>query len=381
MQSFRATLTVEEHNDQAWKLRTFVGVPKMAFSQLSSNELRLNLGNLGGGSPAQPNNTSSAATRKLARKQKTYVMLTLFVFMAVALGGLLWRTLSWLLLGPSESELAFQREQSFLRHQRVIELGDFNQELARGTQNLILVACHSITVGENLDDADIRDDKWMLVDYQKHADMPMAFTGHIRKGIELAQEDPKSLLMFSGGQTRLHAGPKSEAVSYFFVADHFGWWSPKAAKSVRARTVIEEYSTDSLENLLFALCRFREVTGSYPAHVTVIGYSFKQERFQDVHRSALRYPLERFTYVGVDPDTPAFLARLPQLEHFESKASIEPFRSDPYGCYSEVLRHKRVDRNPFYRQPGYILSCPEISTLLRYCERSLYPAGELPWDS
>lgn len=54
--------------------------------------------------------------------------------------------------------------------------------------------------------------------------MPKAFVEHIRKGIEVTDSDSKALLVFSGGQTRVKAGPKSEAVSYYAVAEHFDWW-------------------------------------------------------------------------------------------------------------------------------------------------------------
>ncbi len=33
---------------------------------------------------------------------------------------------------------------------------------------------------------------------------------HIRLGIQAAAEDPEAMLLFSGGQTRLAAGPRSE---------------------------------------------------------------------------------------------------------------------------------------------------------------------------
>jgi hypothetical protein len=39
--------------------------------------------------------------------------------------------------------------------------------------------------------------------------------------------------------------------------------------------VVEDYARDSFENLLFSICRFKEVTGNYPARVTVVGYTFK----------------------------------------------------------------------------------------------------------
>ena len=40
--------------------------------------------------------------------------------------------------------------------------------------------------------------------------------------------------------------------------------------TVRARAVSEEYATNSLENLMFSVCRFREVTGRYPERVSVV---------------------------------------------------------------------------------------------------------------
>lgn len=68
--------------------------------------------------------------------------------------------------------------------------------------------------------------------------------------------------------------------------------------------VLQEHARDSLENLLFSLCRFYELTGHYPENLLVIGYEFKHERFSDLHRAALRWPDQRFQFVG----TPALTA-------------------------------------------------------------------------
>jgi hypothetical protein len=38
---------------------------------------------------------------------------------------------------------------------------------------------------------------------------------------------------------------------------------------VRWRTLTEEHARDSFENLLFSVCRFRELTGTYPYNITV----------------------------------------------------------------------------------------------------------------
>ena len=38
---------------------------------------------------------------------------------------------------------------------------------------------------------------------------------------------------------------------------------------VRWRSLTEEHARDSFENLLFSVCRFRELTGTYPLNITV----------------------------------------------------------------------------------------------------------------
>ena len=60
------------------------------------------------------------------------------------------------------------------------------------------------------------------------------------------------------------------------------------------RVVSEEFARDSYENLLFSLCRFFEMTGRYPEKLTVVGFGFKEKRFTDLHRKAVRFPKERF---------------------------------------------------------------------------------------
>ncbi len=63
-----------------------------------------------------------------------------------------------------------------------------------------------------------------------------SFLQHMRLGVGAAAKDPASLLMFSGGQTRAPAGPRSEAASYWGVTDAAGWFGEPA---VRKRTVLE----------------------------------------------------------------------------------------------------------------------------------------------
>ena len=82
-----------------------------------------------------------------------------------------------------------------------------------------------------------------------------------------AAADPNALLIFSGGETRRDAGPRSEGASYWQVANAADWFG---YPSVRQRSATEEAARDSYENVLFGLCRFYQLTGHYPETVTVV---------------------------------------------------------------------------------------------------------------
>lgn len=154
---------------------------------------------------------------------------------------------------------------------------------ASSAKHLIVVAGHSVTVSGHLEDADHDEHDWYLLDYQKRRGLPEAIIAHISAGIEQAAIDADSLLIFSGGQTRSTIGPESEGSSYYRVADAMQLWekaittsapgtvsaklsmtttSSKPIESseiivdnypgrstVRARTITEEFATDSFENL------------------------------------------------------------------------------------------------------------------------------------
>lgn len=46
-------------------------------------------------------------------------------------------------------------------------------------------------------------------------------------------------------------------------------------EDVKSRALTEEHARDSFENLLFSVCRFRELTGKYPQNITVSSVYFK----------------------------------------------------------------------------------------------------------
>jgi hypothetical protein len=238
----------------------------------------------------------------------------------------------------------------------------------------IIVAGHAVLRMNQLGVADVKDIGWYLLPYQLDQGFPTIISSHIRKGLSLAASDYQSLLFFSGGQTRRDVGPTSEGASYYYLAQEKKWMSA----SVANRVYLEEYARDSYENLLFSLCRFREVTGKYPSKVTVIGFDFKGQRFSELHRKAIGYPASNFTYVGMKPATKLF-------NHVRAadgeRDAVKQFYKDMYGCNDPALKHKRDARNPFKRTIPYELACPEMSELLKWCGPGLFDTGKVPWDT
>lgn len=127
------------------------------------------------------------------------------------------------------------------------------------------------------------------------------------------------------------------------------------------------------------MCRFREVTGSYPEKVTVVSFTFKQRRFETLHAPALGFPSTRFTYIGVDPPASTGFDLIASKQGELQNAAL-PFEQDPYGCHSPVLQEKRKARNPFSRTPPYELTCPEMKALLHYCGPKHFPKSKVPWN-
>ncbi|CAE7662164.1 unnamed protein product, partial [Symbiodinium pilosum] len=252
--------------------------------------------------------------------------------------------------------------------------------------HMVMVAGHAVVMADSLEHILHKESDWFLESYQRGQDLPQALVSHIKAGVEVAALDPKlgketilgkyvwkALLIFSGGQTRAAAGPRDEGWSYYRVAEYFDWWGYSANRPdflreaqqrtqlagqsympVAQRTVTEEFALDSYQNVLFSICRFREIVGHYPDKITVVSFTFKKQRFSDLHRGALRFPSARFSYVGIQPP-PGSRFDMVRAQGGELGAA-KLFQSDPYGCHSPDLVEKRRSRNPFQRTTPYLLS-------------------------
>ncbi|KAH7302650.1 hypothetical protein KP509_23G081600 [Ceratopteris richardii] len=225
----------------------------------------------------------------------------------------------------------------------------------RKLHNLVMVAGHSVFTSTGCSKVD-SESSWFLESYQKHPGQALTFVDHIRAGVETAASDRKALLLFSGGETRKGAGPRSEAQSYWSVAESSNWFGSE--QEVRWRALTEEHARDSFENLLFS----------------VVSYDFKESRFANLHRLALRFPASRFFYKGTPASPTAAEAAT------KGEANVQKlFQEDPYGCVGP-LHTKRILRDPFARVIPYPSGCPELNDLFSYCGTGIFQ-GMLPWDS
>jgi len=209
------------------------------------------------------------------------------------------------------------RRSEYLRGSVPVYGAPFNENfVASKATHLIIVAGHSVLIGNGENALD--ESAWHLLDYQRGQGLPDAIVGHITAGISEAARDPQSLLVFSGGETRGDGtAPYSESSSYFRAADALNLWMNEgidAGSNARSRTVTEEFATDSFENMIFSICRFKEVTGHYPTYITIVSFSFKEQRFVKLHASALKWPRSRLRYIGKDaPSSTGFDVEMAQL--------------------------------------------------------------------
>lgn len=183
------------------------------------------------------------------------------------------------------------------------------------------------------------EEHWALFSYQR-GEVPF-YIEHIRSGVLHAQTDDHPMLVFTGGRSRPEAGRWSEAATYREVSDYFRWWTEDdvVRERVRLSCILEEYSRDSFENLLFSICAFQKNVGYYPPKITMVSWKFKAERFE-IHRKALHIRDGIFHFIGANNPKEIEIA-----EHNEARTR-EAYLTDPYGILGG-LHHKRMQRDPF----------------------------------
>lgn len=92
---------------------------------------------------------------------------------------------------------------------------------------------------------------------------------------------------------------------------------------------MEEEATDSFQNLLFSILRFRNVTGRYPKQIRVITHAFKAKRFLELHAPTIKWPKSRIQIQGIDPIMTQDALTSTLLG--EEKSGYAAWKEDPMG--------------------------------------------------
>ncbi|KAI9849919.1 MAG: hypothetical protein M1837_000133 [Sclerophora amabilis] len=114
--------------------------------------------------------------------------------------------------------------------------------------------------------------------------------------------------------------------------------------SLISNITYEPDSLDSHQNLLFPLLQYRRLTRRFPTHITLISHAFKQRRFTEIHRAAIHWPLERFSFLGLDP--PKEVTDPDELRAGEEERGWGLWCRDWYGA-GEQLSAKKKARDPW----------------------------------
>jgi hypothetical protein len=252
--------------------------------------------------------------------------------------------------------------------------------VSRSFRHAVIVACHAGFKKDvtGVPDAPEQDQYWVLESFQKKE--PPFYIDHIRRGVSLVKSIPESLLLFSGGITHKDMGEWTEADSYYAIAEYYKWWLGdheilSSEESVKKRSSVEQYARDSFENLLFGICRFQQIAGQYPDEVTMVSWAFKENRF-DLHREALRFPVNSFHYEGMNDPVDLQAALKGEAE------TVQLFRSYRYGSGGELLQ-KRNKRDPFKRGHPY-RGCDGMESFFQFIENPNNGTKEFdsrfPWE-
>lgn len=258
------------------------------------------------------------------------------------------------------------------------EMGLSNQAYADCT-DLIIVCCHAIC--EDASHA-TEESNWRLQRFQRSDDYKRkpgehnTFILHIIAAMLSSATKAAPLIVFSGGRTT--NSTLSEAESYQKVFKSLNV-SINGRSLAECRTAIEDLATDSYQNLLFSILKFRKLVGRYPFMVTVVTHAFKEHRFQ-LHAIAMKWELYRLRIQGINP--PFTNGELQLTERNEREHARDPFADDPYGV-RPPLSDKRIARNWDPQVLEGLALDEGVDELLQWTggeSGSEWFPGKLPWD-
>ncbi|KJX95759.1 hypothetical protein TI39_contig1051g00024 [Zymoseptoria brevis] len=262
--------------------------------------------------------------------------------------------------------------------------------------HLILLCGHATYLGPTTpSSASLDEQNWSLQSFQRSNPTTHkpgehhTFLSHIHTAASLAASTPSSLLIFSGRQTTPTepSNPEAltEAQSYArLLRMHLSALQRSSSSEEKVNYACDNSATDSYQNLLFSILRFRQLTHSYPAQVTVVTHAFKAPRFLHLHGPAIKFPAHQLRVLGINP--PFTAQEFEETEVAESERGYAPWKVDLYGV-GAVLGRKRMERgwDDERAKDGWMSELRgEVRELLEWqggsTGREIFPKT-LPWEA
>ncbi len=210
---------------------------------------------------------------------------------------------------------------------------------------LIVAPCHTGYRGRTVDDAHDPNHYVGLFGcppYHCGLEEIQLYIDHAQQATILAGTRKNSLLMFSGGCTRkkFRFG-ETEALGYLQLADQHDFWGYR--HSLRGRVSIETRARDSFENVQCSVKLFSSLCGYKPKAVTVVGFSFKRNRFY-LHADTVNNTSDgpfKFDFIGSN-DPPVHVL---ETSLDGEREALSQFQKCPHGNEGKLLE-KRIARDP-----------------------------------
>ncbi len=229
----------------------------------------------------------------------------------------------------------------------------YKERIKMEFENIVLVPCHGICLNPTFPE---RHESWTgIYTYTEEASL---LYEHCKAGVTISAANSSSILIFSGGATHKTTSKISEASSYRDLALAANWWG---FKEVGHRIILESYSRDSLQKLIFSISLFSITFGYYPKRIMVAGFKFKEMRSLD-HVSSIGWNKE-FMYYGVND--PPQQNNIYNMANKGERLKREVLKSDPF-LQAAQWKKQRLSRNPFKHNLPNFDAVPELRGFLNY---------------
>lgn len=182
--------------------------------------------------------------------------------------------------------------------------------------------------------------------YTEHPEQTKTYKEQLKTAFELLNDGEYDVLIISGGYTKLQI-EKSEARGMLDLATEL------KLKNKRGLILLEEYARDSLENLLFSMCRHFQYLKSAPKSVGSCSWQFNVERY-GIFAKKLSIPDFHVIPVG----------RL-KNEELISEKWAKLAEKDPFYTKQSDSKEKYRNRDPWKKGHPYSQISPDFQRLFK----------------